>query len=164
MKHIQRFAAGLFLLCLCCTFSGRARAFGWPNSNDSIFPPLDAAKPYINFDGKGFIIHGKRTYIVAGELQYPRTPRAMWRERLLQIKRAGYNTIQTYTFWNYHEPREGQFDFSGEKDLNAYLQLIHSLGMYAIVRMGPVCQCRMGHRRPAGLAALQARPAADDRQ
>ena len=137
MKQIQRFAAGLFTLCLLCSFAGRAHAFGWPNNNDNIFPPLAAAKPYINFDGKGFIIHGKRTYIVAGELQYPRTPRAMWRERLLRIKRAGYNTVQTYVFWNYHEPREGKFEFTGEKDLNAYLQLVHSLGLYAIVRMGP---------------------------
>ena len=61
----------------------------------------------------------------------------MWRDRLLRIKRAGYNTVQTYTFWNYHEPEEGRFEFSGEKDLNAYLQLVHSMGLYAIVRMGP---------------------------
>ena len=141
MKQSLRIAAGWLILILTCSLVGsfavRAHAFGWPNNNDSIFPPLPAAKPYVNFDGRGFIIHGKRTYIVAGELQYPRTPRAMWRERLLRIKRAGYNTVQTYAFWNYHEPVEGQFDFSGEKDLNAYLQLIHSLGLYAIVRMGP---------------------------
>ncbi|MDQ2800889.1 MAG: beta-galactosidase, partial [Armatimonadota bacterium] len=123
-----------FLLCLLPL---RAHAFGWPNHNDSIFPPTAAAKSYINFDGKGFIIRGKRTYIVAGELQYPRTPRAMWRDRLLRIKRAGYNTVQTYAFWNYHEPREEQFEFTGEKDFNAFLKLVHSLNMYAIVRMGP---------------------------
>ena len=117
--------------------AARTQAFGWPDNNDSIFPPLPAAKPYINFDGKGFIIHGKRTFIVSGELQYPRTPRAEWRDRLLRIKRAGYNTVQTYAFWNFHEPREGQFDFSGDKDLNAFLKTVQSLGMYAIVRAGP---------------------------
>ncbi len=132
-----RIAAGLFALCLICCFSGRAHAYGWPNNNDSIFPASPAAKPYINFDGRGFIIRGKRTFIVSGELQYPRTPRALWRDRLLRIKRAGYNTVQTYAFWNYHEPTEGKFEFTGEKDFNAYLQLVHSLGLYAIVRMGP---------------------------
>ena len=136
MKPFPRLLA-LLLFLLPCLLPLRAHAFGWPNSNDSIFPPLPAAKPYINFDGKGFLVNGKRTYIVAGELQYPRTPRAMWRDRLLRIKRAGYNTIQTYAFWNYHEPREGQFDFTGEKDLDAFLKLVHSLNMYAIVRMGP---------------------------
>ncbi len=134
MKYL---APALCLFCLLCSFAPRADAFGWPNANDSIFPALPAAKPYINFDGRGFLIHGKRTFIVAGELQYPRTPRALWRDRLLRIKRAGYNTVQTYTFWNYHEPVEGRFEFSGEKDLDAYLKLVHSLGLYAIVRMGP---------------------------
>jgi len=136
MKSFPRLLA-LLLTLFPCLLPIRAHAAGWPNSNDSIFPPQSAAKPYINFDGKGFLINGKRTYIVAGEMQYPRTPRAMWRDRLLRIKRAGYNTVQTYTFWNYHEPREGQFDFTGEKDLDAFLKLIHSLNMYAIVRMGP---------------------------
>ena len=136
MKSFPRLLT-LLLVLLPCLLPVRAHAFGWPNSNDSIFPPEAAAKPYINFDGKGFLINGKRTYIVAGELQYPRTPRAMWRDRLLRIKRAGYNTIQTYAFWNYHEPREGQFDFTGEKDLDAFLKLVRSLDMYAIVRMGP---------------------------
>ena len=136
MKPLSRLFA-LSLALAPCFLPLRAHASGWPNHNDSIFPPQAAAKPYINFDGKGFIINGKRTYIVAGELQYPRTPRAMWRDRLLRIKRAGYNTVQTYAFWNYHEPREGQFDFTGEKDFDAFLKLVHSLHMYAIVRMGP---------------------------
>ena len=133
---MKYFAPLLCLLCLLCAVP-RTHAFGWPSTNDSIFPPLPAAKPYINFDGRGFLVRGKRTFIVAGEFQYPRTPRAMWRERLLRIKRAGYNTIQTYVYWNYHEPTKGRFEFTGEKDLGAYLKLIHSLGLYAIVRMGP---------------------------
>ena len=136
MKSFRRLLALLVALA-ACLLPLRAHAFGWPNSNDNIFPPTAAAKPYINFDGKGFLIRGKRTYIVAGELQYPRTPRAMWRDRLLRIKRAGYNTVQTYAFWNYHEPREGRFEFTGEKDLDAFLKLVHSLNLYAIVRMGP---------------------------
>ena len=115
----------------------RSDAFGWPNQNDSIFPPMAAAKPYINFDGRGFLIHGRRTFIAAGELQYSRTPRAMWRDRMLRIKRAGYNSLQTYCFWNYHEPTEGKFDFKGDKDFDAYLKLAHSLGLYVVVRMGP---------------------------
>ena len=115
-----------------------ARAAGWPGTNDAMFPPAPAARPFINIDGRGFLIHGRRVYIVAGELQYARIPRAQWRDRLLRIKRAGYNTIQTYAFWNFHEPREGRFDFAtGSHDLGAYLRLIHSLGMYAIVRPGP---------------------------
>ncbi len=134
MKYVPRLLLSALLLVL---LPSHAQAFGWPDNNDSIFPPQAAAKPFIDFDGKGFIIHGKRTFIVAGDMHYPRTPRALWRDRLLRIKRAGYNTVQTYAFWNYHEPREGQFDFKGEKDLNAFLKLAQSLDMYAIVRAGP---------------------------
>ena len=136
MRYFPRLLIPLLALA-SCFLPIRAHASGWPNGNDSIFTPEAAAKPSINFDGRGFLINGKRTFIVAGELQYPRTPRAMWRDRLLRIKRAGYNTVQTYAFWNYHEPREGQFDFTGEKDLDAFLKLVHSLNLYAIVRMGP---------------------------
>ena len=56
---------------------------------------------------------------------------------MLRVKRAGYNALQTYCFWNFHEPREGVFDFSGDKDLDAYLKLAHTLGLYVVVRMGP---------------------------
>lgn len=109
-------------------------------ADDGIFPPSSAAKPFINFDGRGFLIGGKREFIASGSLHYPRVPRALWRDRLLRIKRAGFNTVQTYAFWNYHEPKEGKWDFSGEKDLDAFLKLIHELDMYAIVRPGPyVC-------------------------
>lgn len=130
---------GFFLLTLLALAGAPspARAAGWPGNNDNFFPSAAKAKPYINFDNKGFLIHGKRVFIAAGALHYSRVPRAMWRDRLLRIKRSGYNAIQTYAFWNYHETREGKFDFSGDKDFDAYLKLIHSLGMYAIVRVGP---------------------------
>ena len=127
----------VFFLALLAASAPCAGAFGFPDANDSIFPAAPSARKFIDFDGRGFLIHGKRTFIVAGEMHYSRIPRAQWRTRLLRIKRAGYNTIQTYAFWNFHEPQEGKFNFSGDRDLDAYLKLIHSLGMYAIVRMGP---------------------------
>ena len=127
----------LFACLLSCLAVSPSLAAGFPGENDNLFPAAPAAKPFIDFDGKGFLVQGRRTFIVAGDLHYSRVPRALWRDRLLRIKRAGYNTVQTYTFWNYHELKEGQYDFSGDKDLDAYLQLIHSLGMYAIVRIGP---------------------------
>ena len=110
------------------------------HADDNIFPPSDAAKSFVNFDGKGFVINNQRTFLVSGSLHYPRVPRALWRDRLLRMKRGGFNCVQTYVFWNYHEPKEGEFDFSGEKDLDAFLKLVHEMGMYAVVRPGPyVC-------------------------
>ena len=106
-------------------------------ANDGMFPSAAAAKPAIDYDGQGFIIRGERTFIASGSLHYPRVPQAQWRERMLQMKRAGLNTVQTYVFWNEHEPVEGKFDFTGNRDLDAFLKLVKSMGMYATVRVGP---------------------------
>lgn len=107
------------------------------NANDNMFQSAPAAQSAIKIDGKGFLINGKRTFIASGGIEYARVPRALWRDRLLRFKRAGLNCIEIYTFWNYHEAYEGQFNFSGNHDLDAFLKLAKSLGLYAIVRVGP---------------------------
>lgn len=106
-------------------------------ADDGIFRAAPAARPFIDFDGRGFLLGGRRTFLTSGSLHYSRVPRALWRDRLLKFKRAGFNTVQTYVFWNIHEPRPGQFNFSGDADLGAFLSLAQSLGMYAVVRVGP---------------------------
>lgn len=106
--------------------------------NDNLFPPGPEAAKFINFDGRGFIINGKRTFIVSGSVHYPRVPRQDWRDVLLKLKRAGFNTVETYVFWSYHEAHEGQFDFtSGSRNLGAFLDTAKQVGLYTIVRVGP---------------------------
>src|SRR5579871_4158287 len=106
----------------------------------NFFPPAPTAAPVDNFDANGFVINGQRTFVASGSLHMPRVPRDLWRDRLLRIKRAGFNTVQTYVFWNYHEQKENTFDFTGEKDLSAFLSLAQEMGLYATVRVGPyVC-------------------------
>ncbi len=106
-------------------------------ANNSIFQPQPAAQSTINFDGQGFLINGQRTYIASAGLEYARIPQALWADRLLRIKRAGFNCVETYVFWNYHEAQSGQFNFTGNRDLDAFLKLAKSMGLYAIVRPGP---------------------------
>jgi len=45
--------------------------------------------------------------------------------------------VELYTFWDYHEAQNGQFNFTNNADLDAYLKLAKSMGFYAIVRVGP---------------------------
>ena len=104
---------------------------------DGMFPAAAAAKPFIDFDGRGFLVNGKRTFLASGSLHYARVPRELWRDRLLRMKRAGFNTVETYIFWNFQEPQEGKWDFTGGHDLDAFLKLVKQLGMYATVRVGP---------------------------
>ena len=121
----------ILLLVLCCS-KGYGQAI-----NDHIFPAHEIAKPFINFDSKGFLINGKRTFLASAGLEYARVPRQLWHDRLLRLKRAGFNCVEVYTIWNFHEPLEGKFNFSGDHDLNAFLAMVKSLDMYAIVRVGP---------------------------
>src|ERR1700743_98538 len=126
--------AAIFTLIGLSRYNNAAAQKG---SNDHMFPAADAAKPFIDFDSKGFIINGKRTFIVSAGLEYARIPHELWYDRLLRIKRAGFNCIEIYTIWNFHEEQEGKFNFTGDRDLGKFLDLVKELGMYAIVRVGP---------------------------
>ena len=107
-------------------------------ANDLMFPAAPAAAAAITYDGKGFIIHGQREFIASGSIHYARVPRELWHDRLLKLKRAGFNTVQTYVFWNFHETLQGQIDFTtGAHDLGAFLQTAQDVGLYATVRVGP---------------------------
>ncbi len=91
--------------------------------------------------GKGTFLLNNRPFVVkAAELHYPRIPRAYWDHRIKMCKALGMNTICLYVFWNIHEQREGEFDFSGNSDVAAFCRLAQKNGMYIIVRPGPyVC-------------------------
>ncbi|MGO9114673.1 MAG: beta-galactosidase [Thermoguttaceae bacterium] len=109
-------------------------------ANDEMYPPAPAAEAAIRVDGRGFNIKGQHIYVASGTIHYPRVPRDLWRDRLLRLKRAGFNAVETYAFWNFQEPRENQWDFTGDKDIGAFLSAAQEVGLYAIVRVGPyVC-------------------------
>lgn len=91
--------------------------------------------------GKGtFLLNGKPFVVKAAELHYPRIPKEYWEHRIRMCKALGMNTVCLYVFWNIHEQREGQFDFTGNSDVAAFCRLVQKNGMYVIVRPGPyVC-------------------------
>lgn len=74
---------------------------------------------------------------VLGEFHYSRYPREQWEEQLRKMKAGGVTIVPTYVFWNVHEEFEGQWDWSGNKDLRAFIQLCGKVGLWCIVRMGP---------------------------
>src|SRR5690606_11164261 len=47
------------------------------------------------------------------------------------------NTVSTPVYWARHEPRQGQFDFTGDNDIRHFVELIHEAGMWCILRPGP---------------------------
>ena len=89
---------------------------------------------------KTFLLNGEPFVVKAAEVHYPRIPQAYWDHRIKMCKALGMNTLCIYVFWNIHEQREGQFDFSGNNDVAEFCRLAQKNGMYVIVRPGPyVC-------------------------
>ena len=93
--------------------------------------------PKLTWSGRDFLLDGAKFTILSGTIHYFRIPEAYWRDRLLKLKACGLNTVETYTCWNLHERREGEFDFSGNLDLACFLRTARELGLYVILRPGP---------------------------
>ncbi len=91
----------------------------------------------ISYDGKSFIFDGRRRFINSGELHYFRIPESQWKDRLLKCKRAFLNTLGAYIAWNWHEEKEGEFNFKGDRDLNRWISLAEEVGLYIFIRPGP---------------------------
>ncbi len=91
----------------------------------------------IEYDRKSLIIDGKREFLFGGEIHYFRVPRELWRDRLEKIRRIGCNFIATYVPWNYHEPEPGRMEWSGDRDLGAFLELCREYGLWVVIKPGP---------------------------
>src|SRR5271169_1214572 len=74
----------------------------------------------IRYDSECYTIQGVDTFIFSLECPYSRCAREESRDRLVKAEQAGFNTIDTYVFWNYHEREKGQFDFA---ELEEFLSL-----------------------------------------
>jgi hypothetical protein len=72
---------------------------------------------------KTFLLDGKPFVVKAAEMHYPRIPRPYWEHRIQMCKALGMNTICIYVFWNIHEQREGEFNFTENNDVAAFCRL-----------------------------------------
>ena len=91
---------------------------------------IGANSQYLTRDGKPWIP-------VMGEFHFSRYPEAYWEEEILKMKASGVQVIATYVFWIHHEEVEGQFDWSGQRNLRKFAQLCQKHGMLLYPRIGP---------------------------
>ncbi|XP_022762273.1 beta-galactosidase 13-like [Durio zibethinus] len=99
----------------------------------------------VTYDGRSLIVNGKRELLFSGSIHYPRSTPAVWPDILRKAKQGGLNVIETYVFWNGHEPVQRQFNFEGEYDLVKFIKMIAENKMYAILRVGPFIQAEWNH-------------------
>ena len=84
-----------------------------------------------------FLLDGQRFQIRCGEVHAPRVPREYWRHRLQMAKAMGLNTVCAYLFWNMHEPRPGEFNWSGQADAAEFCRIAQEEGLWVMLRPGP---------------------------
>ncbi|KAK3034526.1 hypothetical protein RJ639_032515 [Escallonia herrerae] len=105
-----------------------------------IFFFVSACAYDVSRDERALTIDGKRRIIMSGSIHYPRSTPEMWPDLIKKSKDGGLNTIETYIFWNAHEPLRRQYDFSGNLDFIRFLKTVQDAGLYVILRIGPyVC-------------------------
>lgn len=84
-------------------------------------------------------IGGKPVIPVMGEIHYSRFSKAQWEDAILKMKANGINIIACYIFWIHHEEIEGQFDWTGNKDLRSFIRLCQKHDLWVYPRLGPWC-------------------------
>ncbi|WVZ56297.1 hypothetical protein U9M48_006848 [Paspalum notatum var. saurae] len=112
----------------------------------------------VTYDHRALVIDGVRRVLVSGSIHYPRSTPDMWPGLIQKAKDGGLDVIETYVFWDIHEPVRGQahgllkanltgkrlptwqYDFEGRKDLAAFVKAVADAGLYVHLRIGPyVC-------------------------
>lgn len=71
--------------------------------------------------------------------------------------------VGRYVPWNFHEPQPGHYEFSGDHDVEYFLQLAHKLGLLVILRPGPyicaewdmVSVAALGSGRPVSMSGAE---------
>jgi hypothetical protein len=91
----------------------------------------------INANNRYLTFNGRPWMPAMGEFHYSRYPRAQWDEELLKMKSGGIDIVASYVFWNHHEEAKGEWEWSGDRDLHAFVELCGKRGLLCVVRLGP---------------------------
>jgi hypothetical protein len=102
----------------------------------------------LTMDSHSLRLDGEPWLPAMGEFHYTRYPATEWREELLKMKAGGIDIVSTYVFWIHHEEIEGTWDWSGQRDLRAFVETARDVGLDVVVRLGPWCH---GEVRNGGL-------------
>lgn len=100
----------------------------------------------VNPDGEEILVtskclrfDGRPVVPVMGEMHYARVPEDEWRDYVRKMKEGGVNIVASYVFWCHHEEKQGEFDFSGRRDVSRFLKVCEEEGVKVVLRLGPWC-------------------------
>ena len=85
----------------------------------------------------GFVLNGRPFFPVAGELHFSRMDAAGWAPTLRAMKAGGLTTVSAYVVMIHHNEVEGVYDWSGARNLTAFVLAAADAGLYVSLRIGP---------------------------
>ncbi|AQL09738.1 beta-galactosidase 5 [Zea mays] len=91
----------------------------------------------VTYDKKAVLIDGQRRILFSGSIHYPRSTPDMWEGLIQKAKDGGLDVIQTYVFWNGHEPTPGNYYFEERYDLVRFIKTVQKAGLFVHLRIGP---------------------------
>lgn len=147
--------AVLRLVCCAALFAGLASASAVSAQSESV--RIDASQPAaapaaaryaldfasapgghaLGLNSRYLTRDGQPWLPVMAEMHYSRVPRDRWDDALAQLKASGVDIVAAYVIWIHHEEVQGQFDWSGQRDLRAFAQLCQKHGLLLEPRIGP---------------------------
>lgn len=97
------------------------------------------------FDERGLVIAssvtsaspGRHLPFYAGAMHYWRVPRAHWAACLRTMHEQGFTIVESYVPWRVHESAPGAYDWSGDRDLRAFVNAASAAGLSVVLRLGP---------------------------
>ena len=118
----------------------------------------------VSYDARSLMIDGKRKVIWSSEFHPFRLPSPdLWRDILQKMKASGFNTVALYFDWGYHTAKQGEYDFTGIRDIDRVLTMAEEEGLYVIARPGPYVNAELSRGGfPGWLVNQKARARTDD--
>ncbi len=105
--------------------------------------PSDPApcSPHVTVEPSGLrLADGSLIPLISGAVHYWRLEPHAWAAILDSVSAMGFRIIETYVPWGIHEAEPGRYDFGTHdpaKDLDAFLTLCQSKGLFVFLRPGP---------------------------
>ena len=91
----------------------------------------------LQVDSRTLLLNGRPWLPVMGEFHYSRYPAAEWAQELRKLKAGGLDIVASYIFWIHHEEVEGEWDWTGCRDVRSFIKACGDVGLQVLIRCGP---------------------------
>jgi beta-galactosidase len=148
LRTVRRLKFSWYLLPLACAaLSCQAETLLSVDASSPVTAPetgylqtgarTSASGHTIDVNSRYLLRDGKPWLPVMGEFHYTRFPAEYWDQELAKMRTAGIDIVSSYVIWQHHEEHEGQFDWSGDRDLRTFVRLCAKHHLYVFLRLGP---------------------------